>query len=158
METILPYLGVEAIYTSEEEAKLAQTVGSYRSWSVRKAVESIEKAGLSYEIIGVASEDALVKAQSPAGGSYVQKGTGKIILYVGDAAPEETVVMPDLVGKNATLANGLLTQYKLNVKIEGARGADSEVYAQSIAPGTKVKPGTVVTLKFRSMVADDDLE
>ncbi|MBR2353322.1 MAG: PASTA domain-containing protein [Clostridia bacterium] len=158
LKNILPYLGVEPIYTPEEEAKLAQKVGSYRSWSVNKATESIKKSGLSYEIIGTAGEDAIVKAQSPASGSLVQKETGKIILYVGDATPTESVQMPDLVGKNATLANGLLMQYDLNVKIEGSRGADAEVYEQSVAPGTMVKPGTVITLKFRSMVADDYLE
>lgn len=157
LKNILPYLGVEAIYTPEEEAKLAQKVGSYRSWSLNKAKETITKLGLKYEVIGTVSDNAIVKAQSPASGSYVQKETGKIVLYVGDAKPTESVQMPDLVGKNATLANALLMSLNLNVKIEGARGADSEVYDQSVAPGTMIQPGTVVTLKFRSMVADDDL-
>ena len=157
LKNILPYLGVEAVYTPEEEAKLAQKIGSYRSWSLRKATEAITNAGLKYEVVGTVTDDAIVKAQSPASGSYVQKGTGKIVLYVGDAAPTESVQMPDLIGKNATLANALLMSLDLNVKIEGSRGADAQVYDQSIAPGTMIKPGTVVTLKFRSMVADDDL-
>ncbi len=158
LKNILPYLGVEAIYTAEEEAKLATKVGSWRTWSVNKAIESITKMGLKYEIIGDVTEGSIVKAQSPASGSYVQKDTGKIILYVGDATPAETVQMPDLVGKNATYANARLMGLNLNVKIEGTRGADAEVYAQSVEPGAMVKPGTVITLKFRSMVADDDLE
>ena len=87
----------------------------------------------------------------------MQKDTGKIILYVGNAVAEESVRMPDLVGENATLANARLMGLNLNVKIEGTRDADAEVYSQSIPAGTMVKPGTVVTLKFRSMIADDDL-
>ncbi len=158
LKNILPYLGVEAVYTAEEEARLATKVGSYRAWSVNKATEAIEKAGLKYEIIGDVSEGSIVKAQSPASGSYVQKDTGKIILYVGNATPEDSVLMPDLVGENATLANARLMGLNLNVRIEGTRSADAIVYAQSVEAGTRIKPGTVITLTFRSMAADDDLE
>jgi beta-lactam-binding protein with PASTA domain len=98
----------------------------------------------------------VVKSQSPAAGSYVQRDTGKILLYVGEARPEETVTVPDLVGKNAVVANGLLVGCGLNVKIEGAEGSASEVYSQSIPAGTKVAPGTVVTLNFRYMGSDED--
>ncbi len=156
LENMLPYLGVEAVYTPEEEAKLATKVGSYRTWSLNRAIEYIEEAGLKYEVIGEITEGAIVKAQSPAAGSYIQKDTGKIVLYVGDATPAETVTVPDLVGKNAVVANALLVNRGLNVKIEGASGSSSEVYSQSIPAGTRVAPGTVVTLTFRYMGSDEE--
>lgn len=156
LKNILPYLGVEAVYTAEEEAKLATKVGSYRTWSLTRAQEYITKAGLMYEVVGEITEDAVVKSQSPAAGSYVQKDSGKIILYVGSAVPAENVSVPDLVGKNAVLANALLVNSGLNVKLDGVQGSDSVVYSQSVAPGTLVAPGTVVTLNFRYMGSDEN--
>ncbi len=156
LKNILPYLGVEAIYTPEEEARLAARVGSYRGWSLNKAIESITKSGFQYEVIGEVTEDTVIKSQSPASGSYMQKDSGKILLYVGESKPEESVTVPDLVGKNAVVANGLLVNAGLNVKLEGAEGSDSEVYSQSIPAGTKVAPGTVVVVNFRYMGSDED--
>ena len=156
LKNIMPYLGVEAKYTPEEEARLSAKVGSYRGATLKRAIEVLKENGFDYQVVGEANDDSIVKAQSPSAGSYMQRDSGKIILYVGDARPEETVTVPDLVGKNAVVANGLLVGCGLNVKIEGAEGSGSEVYSQSIPAGTKVAPGTVVTLNFRYMGSDED--
>ncbi len=156
LENILYYMGVTPIYTEEEQSKMAITVGNYRGDSLNEAVAAIEKAGLSYRVIGDSSANASVNTQSPAAYSRVERG-GVVYLYTGDAAPTEEVTVPDLVGKNAEQAKGLLRQANLNVRILGASGTisgtDTKVSAQSVAAGTKVKAGTVIQLTF---AADPD--
>lgn len=156
LKNTMPYLGVTAEYTQAELDKMAIKVGSYKNWSVSRAIEYIEGAGLKYKVIG---EGNLVTAQLPASGSYIEKASGTIVLYAG-SEPEETIIVPDLLGRSATNANQVLVNLGLNVKIEGTNnylsGTEAKVFAQSVAPGTKVAAGTVVTLTFRYMDADED--
>ena len=67
--------------------------------------------------------------------------------------PEDSVTVPDLNGMVAATANQALVNLNLNVKIEGAdsylSGTGYKVVAQSVAPGQKVAPGTVITLTFK---------
>ena len=157
LEKIMVYLGVEAEYTEEEQARMAVKVGSYRGWSVSAAVNNIEKLGYSYEIIG--GESGVISAQMPASGTLVEKGSAKIVLYVGGAKPETDVIVPDLTGRTAAAANQTLINLGLNVKIEGTThylsGINTVVYSQSVPAGTAVAKGTVVTLDFRSMEGDE---
>ena len=59
----------------------------------------------------------------------------------------------------AAQANGLIINLGLNIKIEGTKnyltGTDAVVYSQSIAAGTKVVKGEVITLTFRYMDGDE---
>ena len=64
------------------------------------------------------------------------------------------------MGKTAALANGILTNLGLNVKIEGTPhyltgNEEIVVVEQSIPAGTKVAKGTVVTITFRYVGKDD---
>jgi stage V sporulation protein D (sporulation-specific penicillin-binding protein) len=47
METILPHLGIEAVYSEAELAKLAVTVPNLRYYSLNQAQKSAERAGLT---------------------------------------------------------------------------------------------------------------
>ncbi len=151
LENILYYMGVTPIYTEEEQSKMAITVGNYRGDNLNEAIAAIQKAGLSYRVIGDSSANASVNTQSPSAYSRVERG-GVVYLYTGEAAPADEVTVPDLIGKNAEQAKGLLRQANLNVRILGASGTisgtDTKVSAQSVAAGTKVKAGTVVKLTF----------
>jgi len=158
LKNIMPYLGVEAVYTQEELDKMAVKIGNYRHWSVSAAVSAIERAGYEYEIVG--ELDGVVTSQLPAAGSYVERDSAKIVLYIGGAEEEATVKVPDLVGRTAAAANQILINLGLNVKIEGTpsylSGTNTIVYSQSVEAGTMVARGTVVTLNFRSMDGDED--
>jgi hypothetical protein len=73
----------------------------------------------------------------------------------------QTVVVPDLTGKTSVAANATLVNLGLNIKIEGAEkhfvgDSVATVVAQSVAPGTSVTPGTVVTVEFRYLEGDED--
>ena len=52
----------------------------------------------------------------------------------------------------AAKANQMLVNRDLNIAIEGSEsylsGTGYKVVAQSVAPGEKVAPGTVITVKF----------
>ena len=160
LEKILPQLGVTAEYSDSELAKLSVKVGNYRSWSVSKAKDAIEKAGLKCEVIGSGST---VAAQKPAGGAYIEKADGKIYLYTDSSLlenKENLVTVPDFTGDSAVTANARIMALGLNIKIEGTKnhltGTGAVVYSQSIAAGTKVARGEVITLVFRYMDADEE--
>lgn len=151
LENTMPYLGIEAKYSESDLAKLTTKVGSYRGWSIERATEYIEARGLKVKVVGSGEK---VTAQMPKYGEYIEKSSGTIILYA-DAKPTDNVAVPLLVGKNPTLANQILAYYGLNIKIEGdgghSTGTEYQVVSQSIAEGTLVPEGTVITVKFKKV-------
>ena len=156
LESILPYMGVQASYTQEELDNMAVRVSGYKGWSVSYAKSVIEQSGLKVVVVGNGN---VVTAQQPASGSYIEKSGGSVVLYAG-GAPEENVTVPDLMGKTAALANGTLVNLGLNVKIEGTPhyltgNEEIVVVEQSIPAGTKVAKGTVITITFRYVGKDD---
>ncbi|MBE6577932.1 MAG: PASTA domain-containing protein [Ruminococcaceae bacterium] len=157
LENILPHLGVTARYTESELAKMAVTVGNYRTWNVSYAKEVIEKMGLEVEIVGGGNT---VAAQLPASGSRIEKTGGKVYLYTDKSLIEQNIVVPDFNGMNAITANAVINQMGLNIRIVGASGHINDknvfVYSQSIAAGTRVGKGEVITLRFRSLDGDED--
>jgi len=156
LEQMLPALGIEAEYTAEESAKLEVEVGNYMGMMSFSAKQSIEKAGLSVEIIGNGEK---VTAQVPAAGSKLSKQNGKIILYVGDWAPNNELTVPNIIGMSASAANRILINAGFNISIEGATnyevGSGAEVVAQYPAAGTPATRGDVVSVTFRHTDVSD---
>ena len=139
---------------------MAVKIPSYKGWSVGYAERTIEERGMDVLVVGNGS---VVTAQLPASGSYVEKKSAKIVLYTGNEPPAEDVTVPDLSGKTAALANQMLVNLGLNVKIEGTphylSGNDEiVVVAQSHEKGTKVAKGTVVTITFQYIGKDDEFQ
>ncbi len=158
MEEVLPYVGVEAVY-SEEEIKNKAISAPALVWArTATAVELAEMIGFEVEVIGDGDK---VKAQSPATGTLVEPGSAKIILYTTDEAVQEkkTVKIPDLSGMTAVAANGTLTNLGLNIKISGTNnymsGKGAVVVEQSPLAGETVDVGSVVNVIFRYV---DDAE
>ena len=157
LENILPYMGVEAVYTEKELANMAIKIPNYKGYSVSYASRLIEEnLGLKVEVVGSGN---VVSSQLPAAGSYVESGGGTVVLYTGKSEPENSVKVPDLMGKTAALANQTLVNLGLNVKIEGTphylTGNEKIVVVeQSHAAGSYVPKGTVVTITFRYVGTD----
>ena len=151
LENTMPYLGIEAKYSENDLAKLTTKVGSYRGWSIERATEYIQERGLKVKVVGNGEK---VTAQMPKYGEYIEKSSGTIVLYA-DEKPVDNVTVPLLVGKNPTLANQILAYYGLNIRIEGdgghSTGTEYKVVSQSIAEGTLVPEGTVITVKFEKV-------
>lgn len=150
LENILPQMGITAEYTDEELKKMAIRVGSYRTWSVNRAKNTIESLGLECVVVG---NGDVVSAQLPAYGSYIEKASGKIYLYTDKSLVEENITVPDFTGMTAAQANAMLTGLGLNIKIEGTKnyltGTKYVVDTQSVPAGTKVAKGQVITLNFK---------
>ncbi len=158
LENILPQLGITAQYTDSELAKLAITLGSYRTWSVSAAKERLLELGLGVEVIG---DGDTVSAQIPAAGTKIERlSDNKVYLYTDKSLISEDITIIDFVGMNAQQAVKRATNLGLTVKIEGnpnyLTGSGASVFSQSIEKGTKVAKGTTIVLNFRHMEADEE--
>ena len=156
MRDILPYLGVEAVYTDKELANLAMEVPSLVNYYDTIAEAEAELKGFQVEFVG---SGRVVHSQSPAPGTKVESQNAKIILYT-DSEPEKTMVtVPDLLGKTAVTANEMLATRGLNIRIEGTNnymsGSGAVAISQSHEAGSLVEKGTVITVTFRNQDADD---
>lgn len=148
LSEILPYLGVEAQYTVEEQQKLDVKAPNLIGITVQEAKAALSKANLTTVIKGNGSK---VTAQMPESGQAIPQG-GRVILYTGGAKAENSIVVPNVTGLTASEANSMIAAQNLNIKLVGNSLTDSGVksFAQSPAAGTKVPPGTVVTVQFRN--------
>ena len=149
MDEILPYIGIERNYSEAELQKIKTTLNNYVGWPTADAVSATVNRGIEYEIRG--SGD-VITYQIPAKGQQIMKNSGKVIFYTGDATPVANKSVPDVVGQSAAAANRTLAKNGFNVIIDGAANTSSSeayVVSQSIAPGTLVTEGTVVTITVR---------
>ena len=164
METILPYLGVEAVYSEAELEKLTVTVPSIagRGWTGSYATKAYpqEKYGMNVIVVGDPSD--IVYKQFPEAGTVMEKSNSTLILYTGARGGEieaETVRVPDVTGMSAKAANQALINAGLNIRITGTKnyltGTTVTVVSQSVEAGTTVPKGTVVEVRFLSLEDED---
>lgn len=147
MSEILPQLGIEPDYTAEELVGADTTVPNLVGETREAAEDRLESLGFSFRTVG---NGDTVTDQTPAGGAIVP-GNASIILYLGEEKPDTLCTVPSVVGKSASEANKAITNAGLIMKVTGTTTASSgNVYAisQSIAAGTEVEAGTVVTVRF----------
>lgn len=158
MGDILRYMNIDPVYSEEELAEMEVNVGGYTGLSVTEATSLLNEKGLSYKIYG---DGSTVTQQIPKSGSTVIQGSAVIVLYTGSVTPTESITVPDLTGYSITGATDVLTNKGLNILLEGAvqsySSTDSyaQAISQSIPAGSKVTPGTVVTVEFRFTDAQD---
>ncbi|MBQ8175173.1 MAG: PASTA domain-containing protein [Clostridia bacterium] len=157
METVLPYLGHAPSYTEEEKELLEIEIGDLVGMSRAEAEKKIRSLGISFEYGDEGGGDTIT-AQVPAAGVKVTKSGGKVILFTGGNQKTSTAV-PNVLGMNAAAANAAILNAGLNVRIEGAKNYKLEegatVVAVSHAAGESLPIGSVVTLTFRHMDADE---
>lgn len=148
MAEILPQVGVERVYTAKELEQLAIAVKNYTDLRAADAQSDILASGLAAEIIG---DGDYVISQLPESGVSLSRENGKVILFTGDAKPEATVWVPNVVGMTLDNANRTLSGYGLNIVVQGANNgsAGAKVVSQSIAEGSVVPRGTAVTITLR---------
>ena len=158
METVLPYMGVEAEYTDEELAKMAVTVPDLRSYTIEQATAAAKRRGLAVRVVG---SGKYVTSQTPQGGTKIEKENGLIVIYTGDSTAQSTISVPNLSGMSAMAANQTLINSGLNIRIDGTQsylsGTGAAVVSQSPAAGELAAPGTVVSVTIRYL-NEQDLE
>lgn len=151
METILPYMGVEAVYTDAELETLAISTPNLVGYTRAQAEARASDLGLTVRVVG---EGSVVRSQSPQGGTRMEKENGVVVLYMGEVPESEYVSVPKVTGMTAAAANRVLIGRGLNIRIIGTKnhltGTEAVVVTQSPAAGEQVLPGTVVTLTFKT--------
>ena len=151
---ILPYLGVQPVYTDAELEKLDVKIPDLANKNLTDATNTLKSSGLKIITFGSGST---VTGQVPAADESMPKD-GTVIVYTGGAQVVQCAV-PNLNGLTPEQVNSTLAAANLNEKLVGIAQDDTgeTAYEQDYAEGTKVNPGTVITVKFRSTQVQDDL-
>ena len=153
MADILPYLGVERVFSEEEAAGQQILVEDMTGLTGADAERKLKGNGLTAKLLG---DGETVTGQIPAAGQTVPGGS-QVLLYLGQEVPERTVAVPDFTGMNrqqASDAAGALGLYIL-VTGNGSVSPGVTVSAQSVAKETLVPVGTTITLEFTDTTARD---
>ncbi len=150
---ILPYLGVEPDYGSEDIRGVNFTVPDVIGMDETEAGELLAEKTITYRVVGTGS---VVTDQLPVAGSQVP-GNSQIILYMGAEKQATRVEVPDFIGCSVADVNYLASNAGLYVQAKGTDRTDVNVLAayQDIDPGTEVDRGTTITVEFSSTGASD---
>lgn len=146
MEEILPYLGVERKYTDAEMAKLDVKTPDVIGKTIADAKAELGKAKLTPKVYGSGTK---VISQIPEPTKSIPQN-GTVVLFTDNSGANKTVTVPKLVGLSLSAANKEAANAGINISITGAALTSSNPVSnsQSIPEGTKVAPGTVVTVGF----------
>lgn len=146
MQDILPYMGIEKIYSEEELKKLDLKVPELIGKPIGEAKSIAMGEALNPIVVGGGST---VISQLPEPSGQVPQG-GTIVIYTDQESKSQTIKVPKLTGLSVFEANKSALAAKLNIKMAGndltAAGVISAT--QSIPEGTEVPPGTVITVRF----------
>lgn len=150
---ILPYLGVEPDYGSEDIRGVNFTVPDVIGMDETEAGELLAEKTITHRVVGTGS---VVTDQLPVAGSQVP-GNSQIILYMGAEKQATRVEVPDFIGCSVADVNYLASNAGLYVQAKGTDRTDVYVLAayQDIDPGTEVDRGTTITVEFSSTGASD---
>jgi len=149
----LDYLGVEKQYTSDELSGTDTVVPSLVGSDYASAEKKLSEKGFTCRVVG---EGSAVTGQIPAGGLSIPGGS-TVVLYMGEAVPQDQVEVPNVAGLTPAKVKETLESRGLFLRATGVHGdynGDVEASSQSIDPGTKVSPGTVLEVRFVSSVID----
>ncbi len=151
MADILPYLGYEPQYSAEELENLSVAVPDVVNQPLDAAKERITALNLAYKVVG--SGNAVIKQLPEAGGTVHKNGT--VILYT-DESESGTVAVPQFVGLTAAEANSVAAAAGVNIEFSGNTSApELKAHNQSVAAGTPVPEGQVITVYFREEASAD---
>lgn len=145
---ILPYLGIDPVYSEEEMTKkniyLPNVVGM-TAGDAKTMLSSKRYVNLKIKTVGDGDK---VTDQLPVYGTSIPDDS-QVVLYLGGSAQNDLVEVPNVVGMspeeaNRTLTNAGLTCVSVGVTSESGITATK----QSVAAGTKVQRTTNVTVEF----------
>ncbi len=147
---VMPYLGVEPVYNSEESARAEHAVPNLVGLTEAEAERELAAVEMDYRVRGRV-ESETVTDQIPAAGTRLQ-GNSRIILYMGGEQSGEEVPVPNLNGLTPSECRDLLQSRGLYLKRMGIpnknTNAGTRPLRQYPESGTMVTEGTVVTVEF----------
>ena len=151
---ILPYLGVEPDYSSDDIRGVDITLPDVIGMTEDEAAALLSGKSITYRTVG---QGSTVSDQLPSPGAEVP-GNSEIILYFGNAVKTtEQVEVPDFVGYGIADVDYLATNAGLYIQAKGTDHRDEYVTVayQDIEPGTMVDRGTTITVEFTTGGASD---
>lgn len=153
---ILPYLGVEAVYSDEEQDRKEVSVPSLIGMTREEAEAKLEELDLDCRFKG---DGDTVTDQLPVEGVSLQAGSS-VVLYCGAERSTEKVTVPNVRGLTPSAARDTLESYGLYMKQNGVAssrvtGATASIN-QSPNEGAAVAPGSVVTVEFSNTVTSEE--
>jgi len=142
MGEILPYLGIEPVYTEAEKANVSVSIPSVKGEELTAARVKLQRAGFAVKVVGNGNS---VVSQFPDSTAKIKKG-GIVVLYTETETESMMVTVPDLISKTPAYVQSSLTGLGLNVSFSGVsqNNAAAVVSAQSIAAGDKIPMGTTI--------------
>ncbi|MFI3227275.1 MAG: penicillin-binding transpeptidase domain-containing protein [Clostridia bacterium] len=149
MADVLPYIGVEAVYTDEELASIDVSTPNLVGATLEQVEDNLSSQALSYRTVG---EGTVVTDQVPAPDVMIPS-SATMILYMGEEKPTETITVPNILGKSASQAKSILEANGLYLKASGVSAlvsGTSTVSAskQSPSAGQQVTLGTIISVEF----------
>lgn len=154
MAEILPYLGIEASYSAEELLGIDTTVPNVVELSVTDAKAKLTEKGFACKVVG---SGQTVTDQTPAGGAIIP-GKSTVVLYAGSEKSTELCTVPSLTGRTPSEANVAVTNAGLLIRFTGTTDSESgsvRVLSQTEEAGSKVEPGTVITVRLGDTAVRD---
>ena len=151
---ILPYLGVEPDYSSDDIRGVNITLPDVIGMTEDEAAALLSGKSITYRTVG---QGSTVSDQLPSPGAEVP-GNSEIILYFGNAVKTtEQVEVPNFVGYGIADVDYLATNAGLYIQAKGTDHRDEYVTAayQDIEPGTMVDRGSTITVEFTTGGASD---
>ena len=151
---ILPYLGVEPDYSSDDIRGVNITLPDVIGMTQDEAAKALSDKSITYRTVG---QGDTVTDQLPSPGAEVP-GNSEIILYFGNAVKTtEQVEVPNFVGYGIADVDYLATNAGLYIQAKGTDHRDEYVTVayQDIEPGTMVDRGTTITVEFTTGGASD---
>lgn len=150
---ILDYLGVEKVYSAGESAAVDVAMPSVTGLTLDNAKRALEAKNLKFRTIG--SGDT-VSRQIPSARTSIPGGS-TVILYLGDAAPEDSAAVPDVTGMTYEGAKNALEKAGFFMRASGVSvyySNTTKAASQSVTPGDAAAVGTVVNVRFQNVIQD----
>ena len=147
---VMPYLGIEPVYSSEESARAEHTVPNMVGMTEAEAERALSEVGMEYRVRGKVESETITD-QIPAAGTKLQ-GKSRVILYMGGEQSGEEVPVPNLNGLTPQECRDLLQSRGLYMKRMGIPNKNTSQGTRPLRQypesGTMVAEGTVVTVEF----------
>ncbi len=153
---ILDYRGFEKEYTTNDLTGSSVSVPTLTGYNEKEASEALNNKDLTCRIVG---NGDTVTGQIPEAGTTIPSGS-KVLLYMGEEKPSDTITMPDLSGMTPDAVKDTLNNLNLYMMASGTSGyytSNTVAYKQSIEAGEQVSRGEVITVNFSNKsIADND--
>lgn len=146
---ILPYMGIEPVYTQEELDYIDRSVPDISAMTLDEAKKALGERGFGCRVIG--SGDTVTDFL-PRADSLVANGS-EIIIYADAPINTETVTIPSIEGMSYAEARLTLAQSGLFIGSDYAGMIDDTtiVTSQPVAEGSELPYGSVIRVSLMDM-------